>query len=156
MIRNESGTLDIFLTFEIDEEEYYGVFWGYGNSMAPEFVSEIQRLPMLAYAKDKYARLQGYILRTIEKWFEDLDGSYELKADGVVAYDDMGQDFLLKKGVKVVYLDSNLDPNYRHIKVRVKVGKNKVKDLKIKGLDVFFFKYWFETVDLVEEFDVED
>lgn len=153
MHRNESGTLDIFISFVIEEEEYYGVFWGYGGQMKPEFVSEIQRLPALQFAKDKYARLQGWILKTIEKWFEDLDGSYRLLADQLSAYDNMGKEYVLKKGCNVLYLDSNIDSNYQFIKVRVKINRKEVKELKIKGLNVFFFKYMFEPIDLFEEME---
>lgn len=144
-IRNNSGSLDIFITFNLDETEYHGVFWNYGGQMQPEFVSEIQKLHGYI-AKDKFARLQGILLRTIEKWFEDLSDSYVLINDQQMTYDYMGHDYILKKGTKVLYLDSNLDPNHRYIKIRVKVDRKNVKDLYIKGLDIFFFKYWFEPI----------
>ena len=152
LIRNESGSLDIFISFKLDENEFYGVFWNYGNLQAPEFISEIQK--MHGYiAKDKFARLQGILLRTIERWFEQLSDSYVLINDQQIAYDYMGHDYILKKGTKVLYLDSNLDSNQRFIKIRVKVDRKNVKDLYIKGLDTFFFKYWFEPIDMVGELE---
>lgn len=149
-VRNDSGNLDIFISFVLDGTEYYGVFWNYGGTMHPEFISEIQKLHGYI-AKDKFARLQGILLRTIEKWFEDLSDSYILNNDQQLAYDYMGHNYIIKKGTKVLYLDSNLDPNHRHIKIRVKVDRKNVKDLYIKGLDVFFFKYWFEPIDEIKE-----
>lgn len=146
IIKNNEGNLNIFITFEMDDTEYYGVFWNYGGMMPPKFVSEIQK--MNGYiAKDKFARLQGILLRTIEKWFEDLSDSYVLINDQQMAYDYMGNGYVIKKGTKVLYLDSNLNPNHRYIKIRVKIDRKNVKDLYLKGLDVFFFKYWFEPLD---------
>lgn len=149
MIRNNSGTLDIFVAFIIEEEEYYGVLWNYGGMMPPEFISEVQR--SLKLNRDQMTRLNGLLCKCLEKYFIDCSGSYTCLTNSVRCTDYMGCDYLIKKNTKIHILDVNLDANDLYIEIRVHISKNNVKDLYIKGLDVYYFKYWFQKIDVIDD-----
>ena len=148
MIRNNSGSLDIFLSFMIEDEEYYGVMWNYGGMMQPEFISEVQKA--LRLNKDQMSRLNGLLCRSLEIYFMNCNGTYKCLTDSVRCSDFMGSDFIIKKGTKIHLLDVNLDANDLFIELRVHISKNNVKDLYIKGLDVYYFKYWFDKIEILD------
>jgi hypothetical protein len=140
MFKNDNMLLDIFITFVVDDEEYYGVFENYGGIAKPLFKSEIQR--SLEYNKNFLMKLEGLIIKALSRFFTPEKGMYKALTD-VVVQDKYGIKHTIDKDKSMKVEDVIYDEQDSYIQMDVKTGRKTNETFYLKGIDYYFFNYWF-------------
>lgn len=141
---NENLKLNVYISFDFMDAEYFGVFRNFNASHTkPTFDTELLSDPKFNYIdKEYYLKLNQYIYKLIYNFFIPDPGMYKnLKPDCLVK-DEMGQQKYLKEGKIVQVLGYNTDENndpYIVLKIED-------KKFNITGNNYFYFKYWFEPI----------
>lgn len=151
-LENKIDSVDVYLSFVMDDIEYWSIFRNYGRMQPPKFVSELafnKEHHSLSY--DNYVRLQGILINMLDGFFSKIVGRYNCLKDGVLVYDKMGIDYMLNKKTYVIVEDMNNQSFDRYIKMKINMDKNNVKTVYMRGIDCLYFNYWFEPVDLKKQ-----
>ena len=143
---NENLKLNLYISFDFMDKEFFGVYRNFnGSHQKPTLDTELLTDPSMSYIdKEYYFKLNQYLYKIIYNLFIPTPGMYQnLKSDCIVK-DEMGQLKYLKEGkivnVKGYNTDENNDP---YIIIEID-GKK----LYITGNNYFYFKYWFEIINL--------
>ncbi len=142
---NENLKLNVYISFDFMEQEFFGVFRNFNSShMKPTFDTELLGNPAFNYIdKEYYLKLNQYLYKLVYNFFIPEAGMYKnLKENCVVKDDNMGQLRYLKEGKIVEVLGYNTDENndpYIVLKIED-------KKFNITGNNYFYFKYWFDPI----------
>ena len=71
---------DVYITFVIDEEEYWGVVENI-TSLNPDLTSEVFKDFDLYQTKEWIIKIKGLIIKTIKTWLKPEPGMYKLIND---------------------------------------------------------------------------
>ena len=141
---NENLKLNMYISFDFMDNEYFGVFRNFNASNTkPTFDTELLSDPKFNYIdKEYYLKLNQYIYKLVYNFFIPETGMYKnLKPDCIVK-DEMGQLKYLKEGKIVEVMGYNTDENNDPFIVLEIEGKK----FNITGNNYFFFKYWFDPI----------
>lgn len=144
IFQNTNLKLDIYLSFDFMEEEFFAVFRNFNGLNEPTFDSDLFSDPRFSYInKEYYLKLKNYLYKILYNWFIPSPGDYKILADKITMRNSMGQIVSLKNNatiyVKGYNVDANNDP---YIIIRYK------DDIyEITKNDYFFFKYWTKKID---------
>lgn len=138
---NESGFLDVFISFELQENEFFGAYKNFNWINKTKLVSELFTDPRYKYIDaDYYLKIDNYFYKILENWFKPGKGYWKLLKEKIAIRDDFGKLHDLKEGalIKVVgvYDDENNKPY-----ITIKLDEN---NYYIDNNNYYFFKYWFE------------
>jgi hypothetical protein len=138
IVNTDHVNWDFYISFIIDEEEYYGVVKN-ATSRSPEFKSEVFKDFDLVQSKEWVIRTKGIIIKTIKQWLRPEEGVYKLLNDEVICYSvDLGKMMKLVKGVEVEVVTTFENK----IVIKYQEGYyNLIND------NFVYFNYWFEKVD---------
>jgi len=140
MFKNISLLLDIYISFVIDDKEYYGVFTNYGSIRKSIFKSEVIQNP--EYNKNFIMKLEGLLLKALSRFFTPKKGMYKSNTD-VLVQDKYGVKHTIDKGKPIKVEDVINDEGDSYIQLDVKTGRNTNETFFLKGIDYYFFNYWF-------------
>jgi len=138
IVKADNINYDIYISFVIDDVEYYGVI---ENIMSRDsiFKSEVFKDFDLVQSKEWVIRTKGLIIKTIKKWLHIEQGKYQLINDKVICYSvNTGRMVEIRKGAEVEVIRSFDN------KIVVKYETyyyNLVND------NFVYFNYWFEKID---------
>lgn len=128
---------DAFISFVIDETEYFGVIKNILTA-EPVFKSEVFKDSDLIQTKEWIIKLKGTIVKTVKQWLHPQPGQYKLLRDSVTCNSvDTGKQLLLRKDtvVRVVRAYDNT------IVIECRNDYyNLVND------NFVYFNYWFEPI----------
>jgi hypothetical protein len=143
IFKNHSLYLDIFISFNFEDDEFFGVFKNFNWSNDIEFKTELYEDPRFQYIDFNYKlKLTHYVKNKLDNWFKPSPGVYRnLKKDCPII-DDMGVKKFLKEQ-KVVEVLGSVDDKNGNPHITLYYNKNKYY---IKNNDYFFFNYWFEKI----------
>lgn len=145
LIENNNLKIDVFLSFEFDDKEFFGVFRNFNGFAKPKFESEIYYEPEYQYRFDgEYKlKLSNYFYKKLEKWFIPTNGFYKnLKNENKVK-NNLGQLFEMHENQVVEVLGYNMNANNKPY-VIIKV---KDKTYHIENNDYYYFKWRFEKLN---------
>lgn len=129
---------DVFLSFKIDDEEYFGVLQNILDRN-PIFKSEVFKDFDLVQSKEWVIRTKGLIIKTIKSWLLPEDGLYKLINDYVICYStETGRSLRIERGTEVEVVRS-FDNKI--------VIKFKNEYFNLVNNNFVYFNYWFEKVD---------
>lgn len=144
IFENTNLKLDVYISFDFMEEEFFGVIRNFNGINDPKLDSDLFSDPRFAYInKEYYIKLKNYIYKILYNWFIPSPGDYKILSDELKMKNSMGQNVKIKKNstiyVKGYNVDANNDP---FIIIRYKddvfeIGKN----------DYFYFKYRTKKLD---------
>lgn len=145
LVENTSGFIDIYISFEFDENEYFGVFKNF-NGLNDTFLhTELFTTYNIRYPyMDKYyfLKLSNYFKKVIEDWFIPKKGDYKnLKKDNPVK-NSMGAVENIPENATIKLLGTNINQNNQPYLV-IKYKENKYM---ITGNNYYFFNYYFEKI----------
>jgi hypothetical protein len=128
---NNSIDLDVYITFVLDEEEYYGKI----TNLKTNPIINLGVFNKLYFDKETKIRLKGLILKTIKQWF-NISPSYwnalkEIKALEI----STGIEVIIPKGGKIYVLRSLTDS------IQIKYNE---MICELSNLNYYYFNYWFE------------
>jgi hypothetical protein len=138
IFKNNSGSLDVFLEFELENEEgsFNAVFKGWGGWSEPVFTTTLYKnLRKTDLYKKK---LEGILKRTIEKWFEPVVDDYILEKEELEVWTSLGNKVTIYQGSKVKLIEVLTEDD----KPTIRIVLNN-KHYWITDLDFYFFNYWF-------------
>lgn len=126
---------DVYLTFLIDDTEYYGVIKKILD-VSPEFHSEVFKDTGLLQPKEWRIKTSGVILRSVKDFLIPEKGDWILERDLCEGYDRIsGEKVIFKKGDEVKLKSSELG--------RITIEKlNRLYDLR--GDNFIYFNWWFK------------
>jgi hypothetical protein len=142
MNENNQNLLDIFLSFEFKDEEYFGVFKNYNKSFSkPTFKTELYENMEYPYINKEYKlKLENYLYKVLYNWFIPSKCFYtNLKEDNIIK-NEYGQSVKIKKGSIVNVL------GYKKDEVDIPYLELMYKDKKyyITENNYFWFNWRFE------------
>jgi hypothetical protein len=114
--QNTSLKLDVFISFDFNEEEFFGVYKSFNNGFKkPKLDSELFTDPRMSYMdKEYYLKLNNYLFKILNNWFIPKEGLYEILTDSLIVNDYLGNKLKISKGsiieVKKWNMDSDNEP----------------------------------------------
>jgi hypothetical protein len=129
---------DVYLSFVIADEEYYGEVKDI-LSKNPKVTSEVFKDFDLVQAQEWIIRIKGLLIKTIKKWLRPDEGIYKLENDEIICYSqDLAKLVKLKKGSEVELINT----------FENKIVIRYLSDYLILQNDNFiYFNYWFSKIE---------
>lgn len=128
---------DVYLSFKIGEQEYWGVI---ENVLVaePEFKSEVFKDLNLYQTKEWVIRTKGLIVKTIKEWLKPEAGNYRLVNDEVICYStETGKQLRMKKGIEIELVRAHSDRN---------IVRYEGDTYNLIGDNYVYFNWWFEKI----------
>lgn len=145
IFENNNLKLDVFISFDYNNSEYFGAFRNFNSYARPKFESELFYEPEYQYRFDPEYKLKlgNFFFKKFEKWFIPDKGFYRnLKPDNRVK-DNMGKLYEMQSEQVVEVLGYNMTSDnkpYAIIKVQDKT-------YHVEGNDYYYFKWRFEKLN---------
>lgn len=144
IFENNNLKIDVFLSFEYDDNEYFGALKNFNGLVKPKFESELFYEQEFQYRFNSEYKLKigNFIAKKIEKWFIPEKGIYKnLKNENKVK-DSMGKLYEMKAEQVVEVLGYNKNTNNEPYIII----KFKDHTYHVEGNDYYFFKWRFEKL----------
>jgi hypothetical protein len=133
-----SISYDVYLTFIINDEEYWGVIENI-MGLNPKFTSEVFKDFDLLQPKEWIIKIRGLIIKTVKMWLKPEPGVYKLLNDEVICYSvDTGKQLKMSQGIEIELVRSHDDKL---------VVKNENEYYNLTGDNYIYFNWWFQKVD---------
>lgn len=136
-IVKDSIYYDVYITFIIDDYEYWGVVKNI-FSPNPEFKSEVFKDFDLLQKKEWVIKIKGLVIKTIKTWLKPEPGIYRLLNDEVICYStETGKQLRMEKGIEVELIRSH------ESKIII---KHESDYYNLVGDNYIYFNWWFEKI----------
>jgi len=137
-IIKKNNNWDVYVKFEIEDKEYYGVV-NRILDISVDFSSEVFKDTELLQPKEWKIKTKGIVINLVKDFLIPSVGYWILLRDECEGFDrTTGEKVIFKKGTPVRVKSSELG------KVTIEV-LNKLYDLR--GENSIYFKWWFEPMD---------
>lgn len=136
--------LDVFISFEFKDDEFFGVFKNYNSPNKSVLKTELYNDTRYYYINGEYKiKLNGYIKNILNKWFIPKYEFYKNLKKDLNVKNNMGDYKHIKFNsiIKYIGIDTEKDGN-----PFIVIEQNDEKFF-IKNNDYYFFNYWFEKVN---------
>jgi hypothetical protein len=138
VVKTDSLTYDAYVSFVIDEEEYWGVIYNIMD-FNPIFKSEVFKDYDLHQPKEWVIKTKGLVIKTIKEWLKPEPGMYKLFNNEVICYSvDTGKQLKMEQGIEIELVrahDNKL------------VIKYESDTYNLIGDNYIYFNWWFEKID---------
>lgn len=136
IIKNENLNYDVYLSFVIDEEEYWGVVKDILGRA--ELKSEVFKDFDLIQTKEWVIKLKGLIVKSIKEFLKPQYGHFKLLADEIICYSNLnGKMLKMKSGTRIEVLRAYDD------KIIFEHDGDKYT---LIGDNFIYFNWWFEKI----------
>lgn len=141
---NAKLTIDVFISFDFMDEEFFGVYHEYNGLNKPKLETDLFSDPRFRYIDGDYKlKLSNYFYKILYNWFIPAIGEYIVLADEIKTKNVLGDNIYFKKGQKFKIKGYNIDNNNKPFLMLV----NKEDNYKIVDNDFFYFNYWCKKID---------
>ncbi len=141
---NTNMKLDVYISFDFMEEEFFGVFRSFNGINEPKLDSDLFTDVRFNYMDKEYLiKLKNYLFKILYNWFIPTPGNYKVLADELKMRNSMGQTVTIKKNTMIHVKGYNTDADNNPF-ILIKY-KNDV--FEITKNDYFYFKYRTEKKD---------
>lgn len=139
---NDNLTLDIFISFSFNEEDFFGVYkkfnWIHKTSLKTDLFTDSQ----YTYIDKEYKlKLSNYFRKILEKWFKPQNTQHKALKK-IPCRNKMGDKILIPKNSLIEVKNSGVDKD-RNSYIRIKY---KDEIYVINKNNYYYFNYWFEKV----------
>jgi hypothetical protein len=129
---------DVYLTFVINEEEYWGKIENI-TGLSPKFTSEVFKDFDLLQPKEWIIKIRGLIIKTVKMWLKPEPGTYKLVNDEVICYSvDTGKQLKMSQGIEIELVRAYDDKL---------VVKSENDYYNLTGDNYIYFNWWFQKID---------
>jgi hypothetical protein len=141
---NTNMLLDVFISFDFMEEEFFGVFRNFNGINEPKLDTDLLSDHRFNYMdKEYYIKLKNYFYKILYNWFIPTPGDYRVLSDELKMRNSMGQIVNVKKTATIYVKGYNVDAdNNPFIMI-----KYKTDIYEITKNDYYYFKYRTEKID---------
>lgn len=142
MFENQSNYLDIYISFEFDEKEYFGVFKNYNKAYEkPKLKCELFKSPEYMYIDEEYIlKLTNFFRKILNNWFIPKKGNWKNLKDGLIVNNIMGEKKPIKKNKVVDLKGYNIDENNNPYLI-LEFDND---EYYLKGNSYYWFQWFFE------------
>ena len=140
--KNQNLTLDVYIAFNFNDEEFFGVIKNYNAIQRIKLLSDLFTDSRYKYMDMEYRmKLDNFFYKTLNSWFNPLKTNYKTLKE-VEVRNDMGQTIKIPNNaiVEVVAVNKDKDGN-KFIRI-----KHKDKLYVINKNNYYYFNYWFEKM----------
>jgi hypothetical protein len=138
IVKSNSIFYDAYITFVIDDYEYWGVI---ENVMSPnpEFTSEVFKDFDLYQSKEWIIKIKGLVIKTIKTWLKSEPGMYKLLNDELYCYStETGKQLKMDKGIEIELIRAHDNKM---------VVKYETDYYNLVGDNYIYFNWWFEKIE---------
>jgi len=138
IVKSNSIFYDAYITFVIDDYEYWGVI---ENIMSPnpEFTSEVFKDFDLYQSKEWIIKIKGLVIKTIKTWLKPEPGMYKLLNDDLYCYStETGKQLRMEKGIEIELIRAHDNKM---------VVKYETDYYNLVGDNYIYFNWWFEKIE---------
>ena len=138
IVKSNSIFYDAYITFVIDDYEYWGVI---ENVMSPnpEFTSEVFKDFDLYQSKEWIIKIKGLVIKAIKTWLKPEPGMYKLLNDNLYCYStETGKQLRMEKGIELELIRAHDN------KI---VVKYQTDYYNLVGDNYVYFNWWFEKIE---------
>lgn len=140
---NPKLTIDIFISFNFMDEEFFGVYRDYNGLNRPVLKTDLYTDPRFGYIDNEYKlKLNNYFSKILLNWFIPDTGDYLIISDQLKLKNSMGDIIYLKKGDKITVKGYNNDSNNQPFIII----KKEPEIYKLTNNDFYYFKYWCKKI----------
>lgn len=138
IIKSNSIYYDAYVSFVIDDYEYWGVVKNIMSS-SPEFTSEVFKDRDLYQSKEWVIKIKGLVIKTLRTWLKPEPGEYRLLNDELICYStETGKQLRMDKGIEIELVRSHEN------KIII---KHENEYYNLVGDNYVYFNWWFERID---------
>lgn len=138
IVKSTSLKYDVYITFTIGEEEYWGVVEDI-MSNSPEFTSEVFKDYDLYQPKEWIIKIKGLIVKTLKTWLKPEPGIYKLLNNEVICYSvETGKQLRMEAGIEIEVIRAHSD------KIII---KHDTDVYNLVGDNYIYFNWWFEKIE---------
>ena len=138
IIKSNGINYDVYITFVIADNEYWGVINGI-LTPNPELESEVFKDYNLYQAKEWTIKIKGLIIKTIKEWMKPEPGKYKLLNDEVFCYSvETGKQLRMEKNIEIEVV--------RAYENKI-VVRHESDTYNLVGDNYVYFNWWFERID---------
>jgi len=145
IFENNNLKLDVFLSFQYDENEYFAAYRNFNGLIRPKLESELFYEPEYQYRFDNAYKLKlsNFFYKKLEKWFIPEKGLYKNMKNENRVKDTMGKLYEMNADQTVEVLGYNMNSDNKPYVII------KVKDhtYHVEGNNYYYFKWWFEKLN---------
>lgn len=138
VVKSEILNYDIYITFAIGEETYWGKIENI-MSINPVLTSEVFKDVDLYQPKEWIIKITGLIIKTIKTWLKPEPGTYRLLNNEVICYSvETGKQLKMNKGIVIELIRPHSD------KLIIKYDGD---IYNLVGDNYVYFNWWFEKIE---------
>ena len=138
IVKVNSINYDVYLSFVIDEEEYWGRIENI-LGLSPKFTSEVFKDYDLLQPKEWIIKIRGLIIKTVKLWLKPEPGTYRLLNNEVICYSvDTGKQLKMDSGIEIELVRAHDDKM---------VISHENEYYNLTGDNYIYFNWWFEKID---------
>lgn len=138
IIKVDSINYDVYLSFVINEEEYWGKIENI-LGLSPKFNSEVFKDYDLLQPQEWVIKTRGLIIKTVKIWLKPDPGTYKLLNDEVICYSvDTGKQLKMNKGIEIELVRAHDDKM---------IISHENEYYTLTGDNFIYFNWWFEKID---------
>ena len=136
IVKSSSFQYDVYLSFKIDEDEYWGVITDILNN--PEFKSEVFKDHLLLQTKEWIIKTKGLIIKHIKNWMKPQFGKFKLLKDEVICYSNLTGKLLRLPQNSIIEVLKSYDGRL--------IFEYDGNQYTLTGDNFIYFNWWFEEV----------
>jgi len=138
ILKSNSINYDVYISFIIAEEEYWGVIKNIQTPNA-ELTSEVFKDHDLYQAKEWVIKVKGIIIKTVKEWLKPDPGKYKLINDEVICYSiETGKQLRMERGIEIEAIRAYSD------RIVVRVDSD---TYNLTGDNYMYFNWWFDKIE---------
>jgi hypothetical protein len=113
ILKNDSNYLNVFISFEFNEEEYFGSFKDFNKPYyKPTLNTELFKSGIYPYINEEYKlKLSNYFIKILNNWFIPNSGQWKNLKNGLKLKTQMGNIVKLKENSIFEVIGYNIDDN---------------------------------------------
>lgn len=135
---NSKMLIDVFISFDFLDEEFFGVFRDFNGLNKPTLKTDLFTDLRFNYIDKEYRiKLSNYFYKILFNWFIPDNGDYIILSDELKVKNSLGSNINFKKGMNILVKGYNTDVNGNPFLII----HSKDNIYKIQGNDFFYFKY---------------
>jgi hypothetical protein len=138
IVKSQTLGYDIYLTFVIGEEEYWGKLEDV-MGQNPKLTSEVFKDADLYQPREWIIKITGLITKTIKTWLKPEPGEYRLINNELTCYSvETGKQLKMEKGIVIEVVRSHSD------RIIIRYDSD---TYNLIGDNFIYFNWWFEKLE---------